>query len=872
MSSSWHTLLIRIGERCMEYGGHADAEDHIETCYNYITRELQQSGDEILEVLMQCAEELPHKDPLYGTLVGLISMDDGDFASKVVQKTQEGLQDALYSGNCNKLRILMRFLSVLMSSNVVSTGSVVEVFETLLSSAATTVDDEKGNPAWQPRADFYIYCILASLPWCGLELYERVAEELERVMAGVEAYLSIRRPLLEVALCPFSSIQDDDMNAKEDADFLVDLWRRIKDLQDNGWKVESVPRPHLAFEARLATCQGFEFGQLICPESPELPSTGSEVEFGKQRQEAEQKYPQRMRRIHIFPPSKTDEEISLIDRFVVEEYLLDVLFYLNGCRKECAAYMAGLPVPFRYEFLMAETVFSQLLLLPKPPFMQIYYTVVIIDLCKALPGAFPTVVAGAVRWFFNRVGDLDVECRTRLILWFAHHLSNFQFVWPWEEWAHVMDQPKWSPQRVFVQEALEKEVRLAYLDKIRQSLDAAPKLEELLPPKNSPCFKYSAENHANFSDSEIALSTELTGMVKGKKTARDIQLWIEEKIMPTYGQKAAIEIVIQTLLYIGSKSFTHMVTVLERYGQVFSKLASDQNLQVFMIEEVAKMWQNSSQMTSIIIDRMMGYRIISNLAIVSWVFSSQNVQRFHTSDAVWEVLRNAINKTNNRTADLRKEVDAAQKVVEAATDAANKAMQTLQSAEAILDAAETEESQMQATAKAEWAKSLVEKKKDDENLAEEALEAKDALLTRALREQEALLVAVFRNFSSLLTERLSNAMPISELELVNGKDTIDVDQEGPSPMDTDDNYDEDDKEINDKRHIRHNGISNKEDSGLEEEQQWRICTLGNLRAITRQYAEEVWEHIKMLDAEVLKEDVDPVVLKTVFACLQRPWS
>lgn len=28
-------------------------------------------------------------------------------------------------------------------------------------------------------------------------------------------------------------------------------------------------------------------------------------------------------------------------------------------RKECASFMAGLPVPFRYEYLMAETIFSQ---------------------------------------------------------------------------------------------------------------------------------------------------------------------------------------------------------------------------------------------------------------------------------------------------------------------------------------------------------------------------------------------------------------------------------------------------------------------------------------------------------------------------------
>lgn len=62
--------------------------------------------------------------------------------------------------------------AVQMCSNVVAPGSVIDVFEMLVSSAATTVDEERGNPSWQPRADFYVSCILGSLPWGGLELAE----------------------------------------------------------------------------------------------------------------------------------------------------------------------------------------------------------------------------------------------------------------------------------------------------------------------------------------------------------------------------------------------------------------------------------------------------------------------------------------------------------------------------------------------------------------------------------------------------------------------------------------------------------------------------------------------------------------------------
>lgn len=59
-----------------------------------------------------------------------------------------------------------------MCSKVIQPSALVVIFECLLSSSATTVDEEKGIPSWQARADFYITCILSCLPWGGAELVE----------------------------------------------------------------------------------------------------------------------------------------------------------------------------------------------------------------------------------------------------------------------------------------------------------------------------------------------------------------------------------------------------------------------------------------------------------------------------------------------------------------------------------------------------------------------------------------------------------------------------------------------------------------------------------------------------------------------------
>lgn len=125
--------------------------------------------------------------------------------------------------------------------------------------------------------------------------------------------------------------------------------------------------------------------------------------------------------------------------------------------------------------------------------------------------------------------------------------------------------------------------------------------------------------------------------MKGRKTARELSSWAEEKIISVHGSKDALEVVVQTLLDIGSKSFTHLTTVLERYAQVIAGLCSDEEKQVWLINEVSSFWKNSTQMTALTIDRMMGYRLVSNLAIVAWVFSPVNVDQFHLSDRSWEV-------------------------------------------------------------------------------------------------------------------------------------------------------------------------------------------------------------------------------------------
>ncbi|CAF1717261.1 unnamed protein product [Brassica oleracea] len=498
-----------------EYGTSSDFKDHLETCFGVIRREIERSGDQVSPFLLQCAEQLPHKIPLYGTLIGLLNLENEDFVQKIVESFQDNFQVALDSGNCNSIRILLRFMTSLLCSKVIQPASLIVVFQTLLSSAATTVDEEKGNPSWQAQAVFYVICILSSLPWGGAELAEQVPDEIERVLVGIPAYLSIRKHSSSSGLNIFYNGESE--NSLAEKDFVEDLWDRTQSLASNGWKLDSV----------------------------------------------------------------------------------------------------------------------------------------IMDLCKALPGAFPAVVAGAVRALFEKISDLDMESRTRLILWFSHHLSNFQFIWPWEEWAYVLDLPKWAPKRVFVQDVLQREVRLSHWDKIKQ-----------------------------------------------------------------------------TLLDIGSKSFTHLVTFLERYGQVFVKLCTDNDKQVMLLSQI---------------------------------------------------LGNALNKTYNRISDLRKEISSIKKNVLVAEKASANARVELEAAESKLLLVEGEPVLGDNPLKMKRLRTTVEK-------TGESLETKETLLNRALSETEVLLLQMFQSFSAVLKERLpepTKARSLQDLNSTGAEDenssAMEVDSENGNP-------------------------------------------------------------------------------------------
>jgi nuclear cap-binding protein subunit 1 len=69
-----------------------------------------------------------------------------------------------------------------------------------------------------------------------------------------------------------------------------------------------------------------------------------------------------------------------------------------------------------------------------------------VDVCKLMQ-TFPRGMSACVRESFARMEVMDPLLRSRLSRWLAYHLSNFDFMWPWDKWKHVLTAPAHDAQR-----------------------------------------------------------------------------------------------------------------------------------------------------------------------------------------------------------------------------------------------------------------------------------------------------------------------------------------------------------------------------------------------------------------------------------------
>lgn len=128
----------------------------------------------------------------------------------------------------------------------------------------------------------------------------------------------------------------------------------------------------------------------------------------------------------------------------------------------------------------------------------------------------------------------------------------------------------------------------------------------------------------------------------------------------------------ETLLHLGSRSFSHFLNATERYLDVLRYLTPDSPARRTLLDGVSSYWRQSSQMRLVTVDKYLQYGVLEGLDVVSWIFAEQGGGAGGddgdgwTDGDKWEMLRMCLDKHVGKVAGARRRVRLVEKEDEAA--------------------------------------------------------------------------------------------------------------------------------------------------------------------------------------------------------------
>lgn len=284
-----------------------------------------------------------------------------------------------------------------------------------------------------------------------------------------------------------------------------------------------------------------------------------------------------------------------------EVILYRYVFHLLSCslfnpRKCCELLFAAIPESIGSpEKLVAQSLFGAMKCQYK---MQVEF--ILIAGCRHSK-LFPSAMA---RCLFRLVDEMERPRFDHFYMrsiagWFALHLNTFDFKWPWDEWKLVCELPEHNGKSLFVHFTFEYLSRLSYHEKLIASIPTF--LHTFLPSPPSPCSLVE-------QDSQFA---SLVAAIKAKNDAQEVA-----SLLVDLDSKFKF---VEALLFVGSKSFSHVSILLERYMDIFRSIGQEDPHR--LLSTIGNFWQNQTINNELIVGKLLSNGVILSKVFVEWEIS-----------------------------------------------------------------------------------------------------------------------------------------------------------------------------------------------------------------------------------------------------------
>jgi hypothetical protein len=633
-------------------------EQNIQTVAKDLAEKLPTHQYGIQQVIVDIILEHPTKHCAVAYLVALLRVkgEEGESLTKaIVSALAEKISAALKDGHPIHAKLGLRFLLCCSTTKVLSPSAVAALVKAFLEQASlaaasgqqqTNIEEHgsKSSSHYYYYADFLAYCVLSSLPWAMCKLHKDNKDAAAAILKTLEDYMQTRKsqrsansslglykngyPELKITTACSTSGSVGHVN------WVWSLYTKNQQasIGDFDWTklaTESV----LCFgegeeaEAALNGIQSIEEDGVVI-QYPDL-ATASRMERFQSAI---------VSHCSFLPEQHTKLGESVLNQFVIEEYVVDLMTLLNRSQPKLLSTLLALPVKFQYQSVLAESIFAHMFQLPKQQFAPMFYSGVISDLCLKME-SFPKFMSACVRYAVEKIDQMDLEACQRLARWQAYHLSAFQYQWPWERWGwtEFPQREESDRRRLYIEDVFAFLQRLSYhehiLKKVPEQLHPLVSTAGAVPNKQG---KAGGDNDDDENEKNIDLMSQL--MFK-KKSAEDILAYLEGL------GGASAKHVILAVLCIGGKSFTHMRTLLKRYRKVIDHFVQENqnsSAEAKILDLLFQVWSSAPDKFMMGFTCILEAGIVNDVDALKWAVSDTQGLVASRSRIKWSVVDSSL--------------------------------------------------------------------------------------------------------------------------------------------------------------------------------------------------------------------------------------
>ncbi|KAF9821012.1 hypothetical protein IEO21_00989 [Rhodonia placenta] len=649
--------------------------------------------------------EQPFKIPFYAALLRLLydpdpdtpdqssSTDASPLGRQILEDYWKGFQAFLDKLAWREIRLCIHFFAHLTVAKLISPDSMFEVLK-----AFTAVLEEFG--ASHGRAMKAAQCAAEGLMMSGSAIKQDPATDVSQIIDAISSHIdsvTVSKTLVQ----PIVRLYGESPLVEHADELLDSALAALKVLNESDFAqtADNIPQPYADFPA--LPDEPFDLPSILVP--PEvIELDGLTTDTGEDAQVKKEEWPQYF--VRLFDADITPDPTTPVG-YALRSGILDLIDIFEVNRKECARLLLEFPkwqlpgtfkprpgappqepLPgkdWQLESTIIEAALGSVFLLPESAHKPVYYIALITELCKLSPTTVGPAVGKSIRKLYSFLADgLDVEVAHRFADWFSVHMSNFGFQWVWREWVPDISLSIGHPKRAFMRRAIEFEIRLSYYDRILKTLPEPMQAADVyVMPEEGPGPDYEYDDPAK---PYYEAAQSVLNLMRGRTKAEDVVSHLDS-LKNTLSETADGDvnvnavlrsIAVQSLLNIGSRSFSHFLNAIERYLPLLRNLASGSiasntggsNVEARMdiLDAVSSFWKRSKNMVVIVFDKLMQYQIVDPTDVVAWTFTHGGVhpaagEKTTFNAFQWDVLKGALDKANGRVMIARRKVTALRK-------------------------------------------------------------------------------------------------------------------------------------------------------------------------------------------------------------------